>query len=93
MIEIGEGWGGHLATTEYYFYALDTLPLFVAISVYIPFWPGRYIDEGNDTLNGDDEERKSDEEVPAQGGLQNGETLVAPHPQEKEPVRNSLVTL
>jgi len=25
------------------FYLLDTLPLFVAIAVYVPFWPGRFI--------------------------------------------------
>ena len=24
-----------------YFYALDSLPLFVAVAVYTPFWPGR----------------------------------------------------
>jgi hypothetical protein len=24
------------------FYGLHTLPLFVAISVYVPFWPGRF---------------------------------------------------
>ncbi|KAL0571029.1 hypothetical protein V5O48_010936 [Marasmius crinis-equi] len=40
-IEFAEGFFGHLATTEAYFYALDTLPLFVAIAVYVPFWPGR----------------------------------------------------
>jgi len=34
---------GVLMTHEIYFYLLDTLPLFIAISIYIPFWPGRYI--------------------------------------------------
>ncbi|KAF7789480.1 hypothetical protein EIP86_000426 [Pleurotus ostreatoroseus] len=34
---------GHLTTTEKYFYLLDLLPLLVALVIYIPFWPGRYI--------------------------------------------------
>ncbi|KIY73997.1 RTA1-domain-containing protein [Cylindrobasidium torrendii FP15055 ss-10] len=42
-IELGQGFHGHLATTEAYFYGLDTLPLFIAIAVYVPFWPGRFI--------------------------------------------------
>ncbi|KAG7096893.1 hypothetical protein E1B28_004299 [Marasmius oreades] len=42
-VELSEGFGGHLSTTESYFYLLDTLPLFVAIVVYMPFWPGRFI--------------------------------------------------
>ncbi|KZV81920.1 RTA1-like protein [Exidia glandulosa HHB12029] len=43
VIELSQGYAGHLATTESYFYALDTLPLFVAISVFVVFWPGRWI--------------------------------------------------
>ncbi|KAF9268030.1 RTA1-like protein [Marasmius fiardii PR-910] len=42
-VELSEGFGGHLSTTESYFYLLDTLPLFIAIVVYLPFWPGRFI--------------------------------------------------
>jgi len=42
-VELSEGYVGHLATTESYFYGLDTLPLFIAIVVYVPFWPGRFI--------------------------------------------------
>lgn len=42
-IELGEGFHGHLATTEAFFYGLDTLPLFLAIVVFVPFWPGRFI--------------------------------------------------
>jgi len=42
-VELSQGYIGHLATTESYFYALDTLPLFIAITVYVPFWPGRFI--------------------------------------------------
>lgn len=37
-----------LQTTEAYFYALDALPLFLALCVYIPFWPGRFIPAGID---------------------------------------------
>lgn len=43
---------GKLSTVEAYFYILDTLPLLVAIGLYVPFWPGRFI-----------EERKKDTEV------------------------------
>ncbi|KAH7909630.1 RTA1 like protein-domain-containing protein [Hygrophoropsis aurantiaca] len=34
---------GYLTTTEGYFYGLDFLPLFIAISVYVFFWPGNFI--------------------------------------------------
>jgi hypothetical protein len=42
-IELSQGFGGHLATVEAFFYGLDTLPLFLAIAIYIPFWPGRFL--------------------------------------------------
>ncbi|KIY49274.1 RTA1-domain-containing protein [Fistulina hepatica ATCC 64428] len=42
-VELSQGYHGYLATTERYFYGLDTLPLFIAIAVYLPFWPGRFI--------------------------------------------------
>jgi len=42
-IELSQGFEGHLATVEAFFYGLDTLPLFLAIVVYVPFWPGRFI--------------------------------------------------
>lgn len=42
-IEQAQGFDGTLATSEPLFYGLDTLPLFIAIGVYIPFWPGRFI--------------------------------------------------
>ncbi|KAF9567334.1 RTA1-like protein [Agrocybe pediades] len=45
VIELGEGFQGPLTRSEPLFYGLDTLPLFIAISVYIPFWPGRFIDD------------------------------------------------
>ncbi len=42
-IELSEGFQGRLATSEAFFYGLDTLPLFIAIVIYLPFWPGRFI--------------------------------------------------
>jgi hypothetical protein len=42
-IELSQGFEGRLSTIEGFFYGLDTLPLFLAIVVYIPFWPGRFI--------------------------------------------------
>jgi hypothetical protein len=43
-IENSQGYHGKLATTEWCFYVFDTLPLFLAITVYIPFWPGRFLE-------------------------------------------------
>ncbi|KAF5318767.1 hypothetical protein D9619_010878 [Psilocybe cf. subviscida] len=48
VIELAQGYHGFLATHEPYFYGLDTLPLFLAIAIYIPFWPGRIIGPGNE---------------------------------------------
>ncbi|KAJ7068463.1 RTA1-like protein [Mycena amicta] len=46
VAELSQGYAGPLATSEAFFYGLDTLPLFLAISVYVVFWPGRYIGNG-----------------------------------------------
>lgn len=43
IAEGSEGFFGKLGRTEWIFYAFDALPLFIAIAVYIPFWPGRFI--------------------------------------------------
>ena len=55
MIEMSQGYSGKIATTEAYFYAFDTLPLFIAILVYTPFWPGRFTPrvEGAQRINMD----------------------------------------
>ncbi|CUA67782.1 Protein RTA1 [Saccharomyces cerevisiae S288c] [Rhizoctonia solani] len=47
-IELSEGYRGHLATTESLFYGLDTYSLFVAVAIYVPFWPGRFITQPGD---------------------------------------------
>lgn len=49
-IELSQGFEGHLATVEAFFYALDTLPLFLAVAIYVPFWPGRFIPSGVSAL-------------------------------------------
>ncbi|KAG1815470.1 RTA1-domain-containing protein [Suillus subaureus] len=43
VAEIAQGFHGALASSEEAFYLGDTLPLFVAIVIYVPFWPGRFI--------------------------------------------------
>ncbi|KAN0097247.1 RTA1 like domain containing protein [Tylopilus felleus] len=43
VAELSQGYQGYLATREAFFYALDTFPLVVATSVYVLFWPGRFI--------------------------------------------------
>ncbi|TFK35274.1 RTA1 like protein-domain-containing protein [Crucibulum laeve] len=45
--ELSQGYTGKLATTESLFYIFDTLPLLIAVTVYIPFWPGRFLDPRN----------------------------------------------
>ncbi|KLO17824.1 RTA1 like protein [Schizopora paradoxa] len=44
-VEFSQGTGGFLITHEVYFYAFDALPLFLATVVYVPFWPGQYIEQ------------------------------------------------
>ncbi|KAB5591069.1 hypothetical protein CTheo_5481 [Ceratobasidium theobromae] len=42
-VENAQGFHGHLATHEVYFYTLDTLPLFIAILVFTVAWPPLYL--------------------------------------------------
>ncbi|KAF9514116.1 hypothetical protein BS47DRAFT_1343436 [Hydnum rufescens UP504] len=44
-MELSQGYVGPLATNEATFYGLDTLPLWIAVTVYVFFWPGRFIDD------------------------------------------------
>jgi hypothetical protein len=44
VAELSQGYVGPLATNEATFYGLDTLPLWIAVTVYVFFWPGRFID-------------------------------------------------
>lgn len=44
VIEGTQGYFGPLATNQAAFFLLDSLPLFIAVSIYIPFWPGQFID-------------------------------------------------
>jgi hypothetical protein len=43
VAEIAQGFHGSLVSSEEAFYLGDTLPLLVAILIYVPFWPGRFI--------------------------------------------------
>lgn len=58
-IELGEGYAGYLATHEVYFYTLDTLPLFIAISIFVPFWPGRFIREESSVVENVRQDKES----------------------------------
>ncbi|KAJ7498736.1 RTA1-like protein [Mycena latifolia] len=62
VAELSQGYDGHLATTEPFFYALDTLPLFIAISTYVVCWPGRFIGDGTPPVK----EASSIDSVPAE---------------------------
>jgi len=53
VIEQAQGNGGFLLTHEIYFYTLDALPLLFAIVVYIPFWPGKYVEPESSAVPGE----------------------------------------
>jgi len=61
VIELSQGFKGPLATSETDFYGLDTLPLFIAVAAYVPFWPGRFIGR-QDTATVADAPHKEDTE-------------------------------
>ena len=63
VVELSQGFEGAIATNEALFYGLDTLPLFIAVSIYVPFWPGRFIQPG--TQQTDSDELESAEKQPA----------------------------
>ncbi|GAA6004820.1 RTA1 domain-containing protein [Rhodotorula paludigena] len=44
IVEYSEGYYGTLATEEGYFYGLDALPLWLAMSLYVLFFPPRFIE-------------------------------------------------
>ncbi|GJN87449.1 hypothetical protein Rhopal_000398-T1 [Rhodotorula paludigena] len=44
IVEYSEGYFGTLATEEGYFYCLDALPLWLAMSLYVLFFPPRFIE-------------------------------------------------
>lgn len=43
IVEMAEGWLGHLATTPVYFNVLDGLMILFSIGIFIPFYPGRLL--------------------------------------------------
>ncbi|PAV23663.1 RTA1-domain-containing [Pyrrhoderma noxium] len=45
VVEEAYGFKGFIARSEAAFYIFDCLPLFIAVAVYVPFWPGRFITE------------------------------------------------
>ncbi|KAH9977784.1 RTA1-like protein [Lactifluus volemus] len=67
VVELSQGFRGPIAQNEALFYGLDTLPLFIAISVYVPFWPGRFIPERSHVASGDTMEMKNKGEREGRG--------------------------
>jgi hypothetical protein len=47
VVELAQGWDGHLITTEIYFMLLDGLMMSLAIVIFIPFHPGVAYGRGN----------------------------------------------
>lgn len=47
-VEYAQGSGGYLMTHELWLYLFATLPFFIGITVYIPFWPSKYLVEQTD---------------------------------------------
>jgi len=51
VTELSQGFDGPLTTNQALFYGLDTLPLFIAFALYVPFWPGRFIPVPSEGIN------------------------------------------
>ncbi|KAJ7929961.1 RTA1-like protein [Mycena leptocephala] len=66
VAELSQGYDGYLATTERFFYGLDTLPLFIAISTYVVFWPGKFIGDGTPPIPGNSVKESSIDSVPVE---------------------------
>ncbi|THH05458.1 hypothetical protein EW145_g4786 [Phellinidium pouzarii] len=43
VVELSQGFQGAIATSEGDFNGFDCLPLFIAVVIYVPLWPGRFI--------------------------------------------------
>lgn len=46
VAEFAQGYSGKLRTVEWYIYALDTLPIFLAIAIWTIIWPPNYLGDG-----------------------------------------------
>jgi len=65
-VELSEGFGGRLGRTESYFYACDTYPLFVAVAVFVFFWPGRFFTgQADDSIELEEKRNTIDESASA----------------------------
>lgn len=42
-VELSQGYIGYLATHERFFLGLDTLPLWLGVTTFVLFWPGKYL--------------------------------------------------
>jgi hypothetical protein len=42
-VELSQGYIGYLATHERFFLGLDTLPLWLGVTTFVIFWPGKYL--------------------------------------------------
>lgn len=67
-VELSQGYTGPLATTEGFFYGLDTLPLALAVFVYVPFWPGRFIPRTPKTVGSEEEKAATESAASEPGG-------------------------
>ncbi|KAG1867134.1 RTA1 like protein-domain-containing protein [Suillus tomentosus] len=47
VVEASQGFRGNLSTSETAFYLGDTIPICLAILVYVAFWPGRFINNSS----------------------------------------------
>ncbi|KAI0347275.1 RTA1-like protein [Trametopsis cervina] len=77
-IELAQGFNGFLSRHEVYFYTLDFVPLIVALVVYIPFWPGRFIDPAALAAKTSDAEKAG-----TSGSIEGVETLNEPVPAKE----------
>lgn len=54
------------APNIYLLFVLDTLPLFIAISTYVVFWPGKFIGDGTPPTPGNSAKESSIDSVPVE---------------------------
>ncbi|KAG1892392.1 RTA1-domain-containing protein [Suillus subluteus] len=56
VVEASQGFRGNLSTSEAAFYLGDTIPICLALVVYVPFWPGRFIKPAHPYVNKEQKE-------------------------------------
>ncbi|BEJ13582.1 hypothetical protein CspHIS471_0307560 [Cutaneotrichosporon sp. HIS471] len=68
VVEFSQGYSGYLRTTEWCYYVLDTLPLFLAIVVWAVVWPPRILVESDKWTGTHEHEHGHEYDLTSMGG-------------------------